>query len=42
VVAHDLGEAAELLGRQVAARDLDLDGDEAVLALGPDVGCGEA
>jgi hypothetical protein len=29
VLAHDLREAAELLGREVAARDLDLDGDEA-------------
>ena len=36
------GEAAELLGRQVAARDPHLDGDEAGLALGPRVGGGEA
>ena len=32
------GEAAELLGREVAARDLDLDGREALLALRLDVG----
>ena len=34
VLAHDLTEAAELLRRQVTARDLDLDGAEAALALG--------
>ena len=32
-VAHDLAEAAELLRRQVAARDVDVDGREAGLAL---------
>src|SRR5207302_157481 len=37
-VAHDLRQAAELLGGEVAAGDLDLDGGEPVLALGPDVG----
>ena len=37
-VAHDVGEPAELLGREVAADDLDLHGREAVLALLLDVG----
>ena len=41
-VAHDLAEAAELLGREVTAVDLDLDGTEARLALGDDVGLAEA
>ena len=37
-----VGEAAELLGREVAARDLDLDGAEALLALALDVRGAEA
>ena len=37
-----VGEAAELLGREVAAGDLDLDGGEALLALRLDVGGAEA
>ena len=41
VVAHDLREAAELLGREVAAGDLHLDGGEALLALRLHVGGGE-
>src|SRR3954451_5221714 len=41
-LAHDLGEAAELLGRQVAAEDLDLHGREARLALRLHVGRHEA
>ena len=42
VVTHDLAQAAQLLGAEVAAADLDLDGAEAGLALGGDVGLGEA
>ena len=42
VVAHDLRQAAELLGREVAARDLDLDRHEALLLLLGDVGRAEA
>ena len=41
-LAHDLREAAELLRREVAAGDLDLDGREALLALRLDVGRAEA
>ena len=41
-VAHDRGQAAELLGREVAADDLDLDGGEAGLALRLDVGVAPA
>jgi hypothetical protein len=36
-VAHDLGEATELVGGEVAARHLDGRGDEPLLALGRDI-----
>ena len=42
VLAHDLTDAAELLGIEIAARDLDLDGGEALLALGLHVRLAEA
>ena len=42
VFAHDAADPAELLGRQVAARHLDLDGREALLPLALDVGLHEA
>ena len=41
-VAHDLGEPAELLRREVAADHLDLDGGEALLALRAHVRLAEA
>src|SRR6185295_6823108 len=41
-LAHDLPEPAELLRREVAAGDLDLDGREALLALRLHVGLAEA
>src|ERR1019366_384288 len=38
VAAHDLAQPAQLLGREIAAADLDLDGAEATLTLGGHVG----
>ena len=42
VAARDVGQRAQLLGAQVAARHVDLDGREALLALGGDVRRAEA